>query len=249
MGVPNYDYMGCRVLVTDGTYGLGHLLAEAFARSGADVHVTGTADLIASYDVDLNDFTYHRADLTDGDSIAALAATVGPVDVLLNQAVPSLLPDLEPSEVEFLAHATRLGLIGPFQLATRLRLRMANSSSHGGGSVVNLPAVERWFDLAYGTAPSAELESTTRRIGAAWARSGVRINTIRAAAVVPAQQPGFRVSIEPGSGPLLTRARTRTRTSLQQEIIDLALFLGSSGAAGLSGQTLLVGDSAESSPG
>lgn len=242
MGVPNYDYSGCRVLVTDGGHGLGHRVAHAFARSGADVQITGTAPFVATYDADLTAFTYHRADLTDGDSIAELAAAVGPVDVLVNQAAPSVHPDLEGGELEFLSHAARLGLIGPFQLATRLRLRLANSTSRGGGSVINLPSIERWFELAYGAAPATEPEASTRRLGRSWARAGVRVNTILTAALVPAQRPAMRVSIEPGSGPLLTRSRLVTRSSLQREIVDLTLFLGSSGAAGLTGQTLLVGD-------
>lgn len=242
MGVPSYDYTGCRVLVTDGGHGLGHRLAQAFARSGADVTVTGTASLLASYDDDLSGFTYVQADLTDGESIAALASSVGPVDVLVNQAPPQLSPGLTPADAEFVAHALRAGLIGPFQLATRLRLRLANSSNRGGGSVINLPSIERWFELADGAPPTAEPEATTRRIGTAWARLGVRVNTIMLAAVVPTQRPAFRVSIEPGSGPLLTRQRTVARGSLQREIVDLALFLGSSGAAGLTGQTFVVGD-------
>ena len=89
--------------------------------------VTGTQWLTSFYDADLTGFGYHRVDLTDGESIAGLAAELGPVDIVVNNAAPRMAADLDASEREFVAHASRIGLVGPFQLASRLRLQMAKS--------------------------------------------------------------------------------------------------------------------------
>lgn len=241
MGGPSYDFSDRRVLVTGGTRGLGYLVARMFAGSGARVTVTGTQSLTSFYDADLTGFGYHRVDLTDGESIAGLAADVGPVDIVVNNAAPRMAAGLDASEREFVAHASRIGLVGPFQLASRLRLQMASSTHPGGGAIINLPSIKRWFDLTHGTlAAELEVERMTRRIGASWGRLGVRVNSITAPEMVPAQRSGLSVSIEQGSAPLLTRTRA-PRTTTQREIVDVALFLASDGAAGLSGQTLAVG--------
>lgn len=242
MAVPSYDFSGRHVLVTGGTRGLGLLVSRSFADAGAEVTVVGTASLTAYYDSDLDGLSYEQADLTDGDSIADLAARLGHVDVLVNVASPRLPVDLDPAEREFIAQTVRLGLTGPVQLATRLRLRMATSSTRGGGSVVNLPPTKRWFELSHGSpAAEGELTRVTQRLGTSWARAGVRFNSLTAPLDVPAQRPGFRVQIERNSGPLLTRTQS-PRTATQRELIDVALFLASSGAAGLSGQTLRLGE-------
>lgn len=240
MGGPSYDFSDRRVLVTGGTRGLGFLVARTFAGCGASVTITGTQSLTSFYDADLTGFGYHRVDLTDSESIAGLADEVGPVDIVVNNAAPRMAPGLDASEREFVAHASRIGLLGPFQLASRLRLKMANSG-HRGGAIINLPSIKRWFDLTHGSlAAELEVERMTRRIGASWGRLGVRVNSITAPEMVPAQRSGLSVRIEQGSAPLLTRTRA-PRTTTQREIVDVALFLASDGAAGLSGQTLAVG--------
>ncbi|MFN8193941.1 MAG: SDR family oxidoreductase [Nocardioidaceae bacterium] len=242
MAEPSYDFSGRRVLVTGGTRGLGHLVARTFAACGAEVTVTGTHSLTSFYDADLTDFGYHRVDLTDGESIADVVGVLGPVDILVNGAAPRLAPGLDADEREFVAHASRIGLVGPFQLASRLRLQMATSAHRGGGAIVNLPSIKRWFDLTHGNLTAdLEVERMTQRIGASWGRLGVRVNSLAAPdTVVPAQRSRLSVRIEQASAPLLTRTRA-PRITTQRDIVDVALFLASGGAAGLTGQTLAVG--------
>ncbi len=241
VGVPNYDFSHRRVLVAGGARGLGLQAARGFAASGAQVVVSGTNSLTAYYDSDLTAFDYVQLDLTDEASIAEVAAHVGPVDVLVNAAAPRLSPTIDPSEREFVTEAVRLALVGPLQLATRLRLRLAQSHARGGGSVINLPAIKGWFDLTHGPSLAGdELVAVTSAMGQSWGRQGVRVNSICAPLEVPLQVSGLQVQIEPRSGPLLTRTRQRVSTTMR-EVADLTLFLASSGAAGVTGHTLHVG--------
>lgn len=239
MGSASYDFTGRHVLVTGGTRGLGLSIAQAFARNGARVSVTGTERLASGYDADLSDFTYLRLELTDHDSIARVAQTVGDVDVVVNAAGLHIPDSTDPQQREFVSHAVRLGLVGPLQLASRLRHVLAKSTMRGGGAVVNTQALRRWFELSHGVASahSAMLEQTAR-LGAEWAGSGIRVNTVAATVVVP-RQSRITVQIERHSGPLLTRPREQ-RSGTLQDVASVAMFLASTGAAYVTGQTIIV---------
>lgn len=239
MGRASYDFSGRHVMVTGATRGLGLTIARSFARSGARVTVTGTHRLMAHYDADLTGFTYRTLELTDHDSIAKVADEVGYVDVLVNAAGLRLPVSTDPQQREFVSHAIRLGLVGPLQLASRLRHRLAKSPMRGGGAVVNTQAVRRWFELSHGAAAAhTAMLDHTARIGAEWARAGIRFNTVAATVVVP-RQSRLTVQIERNSGPLLTRPREQ-RSGTLQDVASVALFLASSGAAYVTGQTLIV---------
>lgn len=239
MGEASYDFSGRRVVVTGGTRGLGLSIARAFQRSGAHVIVTGTHYLTASYDADLRGLEYHQLELTDHDAIAAVADAVGSVDVLVNAAGARLPRGTDALQQEFICHASRIGLLGPTQFSSRLRFRLAESSLRGGGAVVNTHSLRNWFALTHGAAAAhTELLNHTARLGAEWFRAGIRVNTVAATVVVP-RQSQLRVEIDKHSGPLLTRPRLE-RSGTLQDVASAALFLASSGAAYVTGQTIIV---------
>ncbi|MFZ2504300.1 MAG: hypothetical protein WAW88_16690, partial [Nocardioides sp.] len=89
-----------------------------------------------------------------------------------------------------------------------------------------------------------------RRLGASWLRHNVRFNAIVQGPQIPGQAKGSVVrhpaDQSPGLGHESTHragaVRTLPRSSslIEPEVAALALFLGSAGAVGLSGQTLTV---------
>lgn len=247
MGDLGYDFTGCHVVVTGGVRGSGLRIARGFREFGATVTVTGRQYLTSYYDDDLSAFDYCQLDLTDPDSIIEVALRLGQVDVLVNSAAPgSAAPArLSTAEHEFVVQAAGLGLIGPRQFAARLRYRLAHSSIPGGGSVINAPDTRAWFELTHPHTAEAELRRITEHWGTAWARSGVRVNTVTVppapAISVPTQSRGLRVQIDGQAGPLLTRvAPQATATTNGTALCDVVLFLASRGAAGLTGQVLTV---------
>lgn len=239
MGEADFDFTGRRVLVTGGTRGLGLGIAQAFARSGARVAITGTHHLMASYDADLRAFEYQRLELTDHDDIAEVADSVGAIDVLVNAAGLRLPHSTDSSQREFVSHAARIGLIGPTQLCSRLRFRLGQSTMRGGGAIVHTQALRHWFAVSHGGAAAhTEMLNHTARQGAELFRAGIRVNTVAATVEVPRQSP-LRVEIDKNSGPLLTRPRLQ-RSGTQQDVASAVLFMASSAAAFITGQTLIV---------
>ena len=228
---PTYDFGGRHVLVTGGTRGFGRTIAAAFNRAGARVTITGTQSLRSAYDASLSAFGYERLELTDHDSIVRVAQQVGPLDVLVNAAGARIPTSLDVHDREFVSQAIRLGLVGPSHLANRLRYRLGESEMRGGGVIINTHSLRRWLEISHGAAAAqAEMLSLTSRLGASWARTGVRVNGVASTAAV-AHQSSLRVEIDRHSGPLLTRPRPLQSGTLQ-DVAQAALFLASGAASG-----------------
>ena len=87
MNTVTFDFTGAHVLVTGGTSGIGYAIASDFARAGADVTVTGTRAAATDYpETDLESLTYRQCQASDTAAIDALAASIGGLDVLVNNA-------------------------------------------------------------------------------------------------------------------------------------------------------------------
>ncbi|MBC2934112.1 SDR family oxidoreductase [Nocardioides sp. zg-1228] len=238
----SYDFTGYQVLVVGGARGEGHAIASDFASSGASVTVTGTMMLRSLYDTDLSAFDYESVNLARQDSIDHLAASITHIDVLVLAAPCALPHGLPPDEQAFIAQAVRSGLLGPTFLTTRLRLKLGQSPALGGGCVVHTGAVTSWLQLS-GTPEAArrDLVETTARAGHNWAGLGVRVNAVlpmspsvlpRQYAPGPASGGGSRTA-----GGTLVRARS---PQVADAVADATLFLASSAAARITGQTLLI---------
>jgi 3-oxoacyl-[acyl-carrier protein] reductase len=235
-----HDFTGYEVLVVGGTRGEGYAIASAFADAGASVTVTGTMMLRELYDTDLSRFDYEQVNLARQESIDHLAGVVRHLDVLVLAATCNLPYGLPPSEQSFIAEAARLGLIGPKFLTTRLRLKLSQSPALGGGCVINTGAVRTWLELSSTPeAAQAELVDATARAGDNWAGLGVRVNAVvqSSRAVLPRQYaPGAGT----GGSRLAGDTMVRTQQRAEDAVTDATLFLASTSAARITGQTLRI---------
>lgn len=180
MGTTHFDFTGRRVVVTDGTRGLGLGVARAFAGSGAQVVVTGPRSRSTAADTDLAGIEQRRLDLTDADALAAFAASFDRLDVLVN-AAGLLLPTAAREQSDRVRSAVASGLTGPVGLTQHLHPALCARDGRRGGVVVHTHALRAWFAFAHGAGSAqASLISHTARQSVDWQPDGIRVNAIAA---------------------------------------------------------------------
>ena len=124
---------GRTALVTGASGGLGHAIARALARRGADLVLTARrAEVLEPLAAELGGRAV-TCDLSDRAAVERLAEEAGPVDVLVaNAGVPGS-GRIETFSVEEIDRALDVNLRAPIVLARRLAEGMA---ARGGGHIV-----------------------------------------------------------------------------------------------------------------
>lgn len=143
-----FDLSGKVALITGGSRGLGHEMALAFARAGADVVVASrkldsckeTAAEIEAMGRKALPYACHVAEWTQVDALVDAAYKhFGKVDVLVNNAGMSpLYPSLVEVSEALWDKVIGVNLKGPFRLSALVGARMAEGD---GGSIINISSV------------------------------------------------------------------------------------------------------------
>src|SRR3954447_16981785 len=142
------DLNGARVLLTGATGGIGNAIARGLHGRGAHVLATGRRrEALEKLDAEAL-----VADLADRDSVPALIAAAGRVDVLVaNAALPGSgkLDSYSPEEID---RAIDVNLRAPIQLARALIPAMVE---RGSGHVVLISSLSGKIPAAYSSVYSA----------------------------------------------------------------------------------------------
>ena len=129
------------MLVTGGSNGIGLGIARAFQAARASVLITGTRAGASDYESDLSAFRYLPLQAQSPESIQAVAAAAGPLDVLVNNAGASLPGGRNEWKPEVFEDSVRINLFGAFRMASACRERLEASRLDGGAAVVNLASM------------------------------------------------------------------------------------------------------------
>lgn len=176
-----FDFTGTAALITGGTSGIGYATAVLFRDAGAEVTITGTKPAATDYDADLAGMAYRSLQITDHDSVDALAASFTRLDVLVNNAGANFPGGLDESKPEGFEASVGLNLVGPYRLTVGLYRALRASTAAGGASVVNLTSMSalRAVPLVpgYGAA-KAGIVDITRNLAVKWATKGIRVNAV-----------------------------------------------------------------------
>jgi NAD(P)-dependent dehydrogenase (short-subunit alcohol dehydrogenase family) len=231
---------GKTALVTGGTSGIGRATAEALAREGAHVLVSGRneergAEVVAAIREAGGRAEFVLADLGNADDVRALAAHAADVDVLVNNAgVFPAGPTHELPESAF-DEAFAVNVKAPFLLTAAIAPQMAE---RGGGAIVNVTTMVAEFGMAglsaYG-ASKAAAALLTKAWAAEYGPSGVRVNAVSPG---PTSTPGTEAM---GEGfDAIVSTIPLGRAAAPKEIAETIVFLASDRASYLNGAVVPV---------
>ena len=236
---------GKTALITGATSGIGQAIAEAFAREGARVVVSGRNEQRGKAVVETiqsagGTAAFVRADLitrAEADRLAREASEVfGPIDILVNNAGTGAFDPIVQADEAVFDTVVATNLKCPFYLTAALAPRMVERKS---GKVINITTMVAHIGQAgfgiYG-ATKAALTLLTQSWAAEFGPSGVNVNAI---APGPTRTPGVEAVLGEVLDQLAQQAPAR-RVASPSEIADAAVYLASNEANFVHGVTLHV---------
>ncbi|MGN6125008.1 MAG: SDR family NAD(P)-dependent oxidoreductase [Humibacter sp.] len=162
-----------RAIITGGARGLGAASAERLRADGVEVV---TVDLAGHVDLHL--------DVTDEDALADAAASIGPVDILVNSAgiVGPNKPLLETTATEW-SSVLAVNVLGT---TATIRAFAPGMAERGWGRIVNFASMagkDGNPNLSIYSASKAAVIALTKSLGKELATSGVIVNAIAPAVI------------------------------------------------------------------
>jgi 3-oxoacyl-[acyl-carrier protein] reductase len=232
------DFQGKRALVVGGSSGIGLGISQALAEQGAQVSIWGTRGRLADYEVPaaLSDADYAQVDVADAARVKAQAAGFAALDILV-MCQGTVRYDRQEFEIETFREVVEVNLSSMMSCAQSFYplLRAA------GGSIVTVSSTAAYHATRGNPAYNARkcgVVGLTRTLGQAWAGQGIRVN-----GVAPGYVATKLTKVTTDHPERLERAVAAIplgRFGEPAEIAPAVLFLASSGASYIVGQTIVV---------
>ncbi len=231
-------------LITAAAQGIGRACAERFEAEGATVWATDVnADALQQLAADRPAIHTRILNVRDGEAVSALAAELGPVDVLFNCAGYVHQGDIfacSPQDWEF---SFDLNVTSMYRTCRAFLPAMLTA---GKGSILNMSSVASSVKgapnrFAYGATKAAVI-GLTKAIAADFVGKGIRCNAICPGTIeTPSlhDRMAAQGDIEKARAAFLAR-QPMGRLGKAGEIAELALYLASDESSFTTGQTHVI---------
>jgi gluconate 5-dehydrogenase len=247
MTFPLFDLSGHRALVTGSSQGIGFALAQGLAEHGASVVLNGrdgsklaaAANSLrqAGHAVAVSDF-----DVTDADAVKrgvdTIEQTVGPIDILINNAGMQFRTPLEAFPVDRWEQLLKTNVSSVFYVGQAVARHMID---RGRGKIVNIASVQSELarpGIAPYTATKGAVKNLTRGMCADWAKYGLQINALAPGYFKTPLNQALVESAEFSSW--LEKRTPAARWGNVDELVGAAVFLSSRASSFVNGHTLYV---------
>lgn len=208
-------------IVTGGLSGLGAATAERLRADGIRVI---TLDLAAAPDGDVHAADHRQLDISDDAAVAAVAAEVGPADILVNCAgiVGPNKPLIETTAEEW-RRTVDVNVMGT--VAT-IRAFAPGMVARGWGRIVNVASMagkDGNPNLAAYSATKGAVIALTKSVGKELAQTGVLVNVIAPAVI----DTPMNAKTDPAVLQYITDLIPMKRVGRPDEFAELVAFLTS----------------------
>jgi NAD(P)-dependent dehydrogenase (short-subunit alcohol dehydrogenase family) len=225
-----------KVVITGGCSGIGKSIALTFLAQGAEVHVI---DLKAPAEPLSSEISLHLADITNIESVQAIANELGSIDILVNNAGIPQIGNLEKTSPADFQNIFDVNVKGAYHCMYAFIPGMIQQNS---GVILNMASVAASVGIpdrfGYSMTKGA-IKSMTQSVAKDYIHQGIRCNCISPGRVHTPFVDGFIAKNYPDNQAEMFAKLSATqpigRMAQPQEIAHLALYLCSDEAAFITG--------------
>ena len=245
----NDTLKGRTALITGGGTGIGLEIATTYARLGASVMLLGRNEervqaAARSIEESGGRAAALKTDVRNYEEVnAAVQATIerfGTLDILINNAAGNFVCPTSELSPNGWRTVIDIDLNGTFYCC-RAAYPHLKESQHGGSiiSIVTMLGVTGWPGAAHAAAAKGGILSLSRTLAVEWGAGQIRVNTISPGPIGDTE--GVRkMYVEGGRGELEEKKTALGRFGKKEDIANAAVYLGSSLAAYVTGENLIV---------
>ncbi|KAM5151148.1 carbonyl reductase [NADPH] 2 [Callospermophilus lateralis] len=234
------SFSGMRALVTGAGKGIGRDTVKALHASGARVVAVSrtNADLV-SLSKECPGVEPLCVDLGDWEATERALGSVGPVDLLVNNAAVALMqPFLEVTKEAF-DRSFNVNLRSVFQVSQVVARGMIDRGVPG--SIVNVSSMVAYVpfpSLAAYSSTKGAMTMLTKAMAMELGPYKIRVNSVNPTVVLTAM--GKKVSADPEFSRKLKERHPLRKFAEVEDVVNSILFLLSDGSASTSGSSILV---------
>ena len=241
------DLSGRVAVVTGASGGIGRVIAQRLSDAGAKVAVHYHGNEAKAHDTANGIVASGGAAMVVGADVGSeaacqamfetIASTLGPVDIVVNNAADQSVTDLRELPLEGWQAMMATNLDGIF-LTTRIAA--AGMITRGvSGAIVNIVSIEGHSPASghghYATSKAGQL-MFTRAAALEYGRSGIRVNSVSPGLI---DRPGLAEDWPPGVA-RWTNVVPLERLGQPEDVADAVLFLASPASRWITGADILV---------